>query len=351
MCRPAAKQTWPWNWNAENAPAAVAASRSASSSTMNALLPPSSSDDLLQPRSGQLADAPARRSRSGERHHRHVRVGDERLADIGAADDDLEQAVGQPGLAEDRLEHGAADDRRLRIGLEDDGVAEGERRGDDAHPEHARRVPRRDRADHADRDPADHRQPPRHHGRDQRAVRLPRQRRGGEHLAIGEVRLVVHLALARRPSRASSMSRTRRGSPRRCRRPCAGCAPAPGTRSRPRQAALPWRAAAARATSSVVEPRDRRDQPAGCGLTVLDRLTGPGLPTLDERGEPAGRRRLGGVGGDSGHQCPPSGVAPSVEKRAAYVRGASLTTARCPVDGSRHTGPRVSTASISPSSR
>ena len=48
MCRPAAKQTWPWNWNAENAPAAVAASRSASSSTMNALLPPSSSDTFFR---------------------------------------------------------------------------------------------------------------------------------------------------------------------------------------------------------------------------------------------------------------------------------------------------------------
>jgi len=28
MCRPAAKHTWPWNWNDENAPAAVAAARS-----------------------------------------------------------------------------------------------------------------------------------------------------------------------------------------------------------------------------------------------------------------------------------------------------------------------------------
>ncbi len=48
MCRPAAKQTWPWNWNDEKAPAATAASRSASSSTMNALLPPSSSETFFR---------------------------------------------------------------------------------------------------------------------------------------------------------------------------------------------------------------------------------------------------------------------------------------------------------------
>ena len=65
-----------------------------------------------------------------------LRIGDERLADVGAADDDLEQAVGQARLREDRREHRAADDRRLRVRLEDDGVAERQGRRDDAHAEH-----------------------------------------------------------------------------------------------------------------------------------------------------------------------------------------------------------------------
>ena len=71
-CRPAAKQTWPWNWNDEKAPAAAAASRSASSSTMNALLPPSSSETFL---SRPPASWPTRRPdgrRAGERHERDV---------------------------------------------------------------------------------------------------------------------------------------------------------------------------------------------------------------------------------------------------------------------------------------
>ena len=138
MWRPVAKQTWPWNWNEAKAPAEAAASRSASSSTTNGVVAAQLEADPLEQVAGQRADPPPGRGRAGERDPGHVRVGDDRLAGLGAADDDVEQALGQPGLPEHRLEHRAAADRRLRVGLEDDGVADGQRRRDDPHAQHAR---------------------------------------------------------------------------------------------------------------------------------------------------------------------------------------------------------------------
>ena len=85
-----------------------------------------------------MPDAPAGGRRAGERHERDVGVGDDGLTDVRAADDDLQQAIRQPGLGEDGSEHGAPDDGRLRIGLEDHGVAQREGRRDDAHAEHGR---------------------------------------------------------------------------------------------------------------------------------------------------------------------------------------------------------------------
>ena len=138
---------------------AVAAARSASSSTMSALLPPSSSDTFLSRAPASSPDAPASCGRAGERHHVHVRVGHQRLADVGAADDDLEQALGQARFAEDRLEHRAAADGVCGSGFRTTALPKRECRSDDAHAQHGWRVPRRDRADHANRDPPDHRQP------------------------------------------------------------------------------------------------------------------------------------------------------------------------------------------------
>ena len=58
---------------------------------------------------------------------------------------------GQPRLGEDLAPDQPADDRRPLGRLEHDRVAERERRGDRARGEDQRRVPRRDRADDADR--------------------------------------------------------------------------------------------------------------------------------------------------------------------------------------------------------
>ena len=115
----------------------AAASRSASSSTTNALLPPSSRLDPLEQLAGQRPDPPARGGRPGERHDR-LTLGSVTIASPTSAPPitTWSRPSGRPGLAEDGLEHRAAADRRLGIGLEDDGVAERQRRRDDAHPEH-----------------------------------------------------------------------------------------------------------------------------------------------------------------------------------------------------------------------
>ena len=104
---------------------------------MSGLLPPSSRLTFFSRPPASCADAPPDLGRAGEDTTGDVRVGDQRLAGLGVADDDLQQAVGQAGLLEDGREHRAADDRRLRIRLEHDGVAERQGRRDDAHAEHA----------------------------------------------------------------------------------------------------------------------------------------------------------------------------------------------------------------------
>jgi hypothetical protein len=125
------------------------------------------------------------------------------------ADDDLEQAIRQPGLLEDRGKDGAAAHRRLRIRLEDHGIAQREGRGDDPHAQHAWRVPWRDRANDADGHAPNHAQALLDHGGDELAVGLPRHGRRGERLTGCEVLLVMHLVCDGRRSRAASKSRTR----------------------------------------------------------------------------------------------------------------------------------------------
>ena len=78
-------------------------------------------------------------------------VGHDLLTDGDAAGHDLQDAGGQAGVAQELGDHQAADDRRLGGGLQHDGVAERERRGDHAHAEHEREVPGREAADDADR--------------------------------------------------------------------------------------------------------------------------------------------------------------------------------------------------------
>ena len=66
----------------------------------------------------------------------------------------VQQPGGQPGLLEDPHEDDAAADRGARVGLEQHGVAERQRRGDRADREDQREVERRDHGDDADRAPA-----------------------------------------------------------------------------------------------------------------------------------------------------------------------------------------------------
>src|SRR6202035_2059593 len=102
---------------------------------------------------GEFADATADRGRAGEADDPDERVGDQLLADVGAARQDVQQAVGQAGFLEYPGQDDAAGHARARVGLEYDGVAERERGGNRADREDLREVERGDHADDADRDP------------------------------------------------------------------------------------------------------------------------------------------------------------------------------------------------------
>ena len=105
--------------------------------------------DALEVARRALGHLHAGADRAGDRDERRRRVLDEHAAGLAVAGDDVEGALGQ----ELRGELGE-EQRRLgrRVGgLEDDGVARGERRGDLPHRHHHRVVPRRHLADDPDR--------------------------------------------------------------------------------------------------------------------------------------------------------------------------------------------------------
>ena len=104
----------------------------------------------LGARGGQ-AHHPAPDGRAaGERHHRHVGVGDEVLAGVWAgADDDTQQPVRQAG-GRGCLRQGECGQRRQLAGLQDDGVAGGQRRQHLPTGHLQRVVPRGDRPDDTD---------------------------------------------------------------------------------------------------------------------------------------------------------------------------------------------------------
>ncbi len=149
---------------------------------------------VLELAARDLGDLAAGAGGAGEVDHRDVGVGDERLADLDVARHDLEQAGGEPGRGEDLREQQAAADRRLRRGLEDDRVAEGERRGDDAHAEDQREVPWRDAADDAARDALDEALAAGRVRRDDLGRGARRERRRLEELVLRAADLVGGLA-------------------------------------------------------------------------------------------------------------------------------------------------------------
>ena len=98
----------------------------------------------------QRGDTAAGLQRSGEAHHVHIGMPDDRLADDATrAADDVEDAGGKTDLVRRVREHQRAERRQLRR-LEDDGAAGGESRRDLRDHLMQRIVPRRDAADDAD---------------------------------------------------------------------------------------------------------------------------------------------------------------------------------------------------------
>ena len=153
---------------------------SASSNTITGALPPSSRCVRLIVADGGLQHLPAGIDAAGQRHHGDLGVTDQRVAGRrAAAGDDIHHAFGED--VGDDLGELQRRQRRLLGRLDDDGVAAGESRRELPGGHHQRIVPRRDRADHADRIAADHRGVARHvfagHGR--RACCARRRQRSG----------------------------------------------------------------------------------------------------------------------------------------------------------------------------
>ncbi len=108
---------------------------------------------LFQMLAGEFADAAADMARAGERHHRDVRIGAQRLAGFGAAGQNVQHALRQAGFLERAGDDEAAGHDRARIGLEHHRVAGRKRRPNRAHRQDQREVERRDDADDAARHP------------------------------------------------------------------------------------------------------------------------------------------------------------------------------------------------------
>ena len=98
---------------------------------------------------GRVVDLAADSRRAGERHRGDVAVGDE-VRTGSEAVHDVQHPTGETGVDERRGE-AFAHQRGHRRGLEDNGVAGGERRADLAAGQVERKVPRCDDGDHADR--------------------------------------------------------------------------------------------------------------------------------------------------------------------------------------------------------
>ena len=88
--------------------------------------------------------------RPGEDHGADLRMGDERLADVASAVDDVDRAGREPGIVQDLREHVRAE-RRVLGRLPDDGTADREPVDDRDPRDVDREVPRRDGRNDPDR--------------------------------------------------------------------------------------------------------------------------------------------------------------------------------------------------------
>ena len=127
----------------------AAASTSASSKTMTGALPPSSRCAFFRSAAADAATCMPARTEPVIETICGVRCSTTRAAGVAVAGDDVEHARRQELLGELGEQDGARG--RGVAGLEHDGVARGEGRGDLPDHHHQRVVPRRDLADDADR--------------------------------------------------------------------------------------------------------------------------------------------------------------------------------------------------------
>jgi hypothetical protein len=134
---------------------------------------------LRAAQAGARLDAAADLGAAGEGEEAHALVGDQPLGHLRAARDHREESGGHTGL-EQHLGEPERRERRGGRGLQDHGVARGERGRDLVRDRVERRVERRDREHHAQR----------HAQREAHAARLLRRARERDHLAREPPRLL-----------------------------------------------------------------------------------------------------------------------------------------------------------------
>ncbi len=140
----------------------------------------------LEVLAGKCADLAAGGGGAGERDHRHQGVDHQRLPDVGATGQHMQQALRQTCLGEHPGQGHASADRGTRIRLDDDSVAERQCGRHRSYRQDQGSVERRDHTDDADRNSLRHRQPWLLTG-DQLAPRAPGQCRGLVALLLRDV--------------------------------------------------------------------------------------------------------------------------------------------------------------------
>ena len=151
ISREPAMQVWPVAANTPATTPLAAAARSASANTTCGDLPPSSSVTLVEVLRGRLGDRPAGRGGAGERDLVHAGVPGQRGAGLPRQPrHHVDDPGGKPASANSRAKPERG--RRGVLGrLDHDRAARRQRGRELPGQQQQRRVPRRDRRDHADR--------------------------------------------------------------------------------------------------------------------------------------------------------------------------------------------------------
>ena len=151
---------------------------------------------FLEMTSGQFADLSSCRRRTREGDHRDVWVAAQGGTGVTGAGQNMQHALGQASLGEQLRDDDAATDRGAWVWLNNDGIANRQRRRDRAHREVERKVERGDDPDDPERQTPTQADAITAAGQHQ-SLRLGRHRRGFAQAADGDAQLELSLGAHR----------------------------------------------------------------------------------------------------------------------------------------------------------